>query len=111
MINQFNFFKHTSAVFKGCKKPKRKADYISYDRFYLENYAEKIPSSYYWYGQDKNGSFVIRYSSHWVNLSNFTDKNVKKDCKNIASCIWGIKTNQTEKTYAGKAYFKDFKHL
>lgn len=110
MIDQFNFFKHTTAVFKGCKKPKRKPDFISLNKKSLEILGIEQPSSYYWYGTDSKGSFVIRYSGHWVNISNFTNKKVILDCKNIASCVWGLKTTNPEQM-TGKAYFKNFKHL
>mgnify|MGYP000238767366 CR=1 FL=1 len=105
-----NFFISTKVVFKGCKIPKRKPDFIS-----MSNYGgyESI-SSMYWYGKDKKGAFVIRVSDHWVMKYSFTQEK-EQHLKHIRSCIWNIKTNQESKNkkgyeikIAGKAYLKDF---
>lgn len=40
-------------VFKPCKKPSRSADKISQG------------GSKYWFGEDRNGKYMIRMSDHW----------------------------------------------
>lgn len=83
LITRANYHISTFAVFKACKRPSRKPDFIS-------------PSgSVYWYGQDSTGGYVVRSSDHWS----------CRDCGNIASCYWRI--NGTGNT--GKAYFDNFK--
>lgn len=100
-----NFYLNTKATFKGCKIPKREADYTS-----LNQYDEV--SSEYWYGEDKKGKFVIRVSDHWVTIYGFGKNEKEQDCDRIASCSWNIKTNTQDKGYniffAGKAYLSDF---
>ena len=115
MITQNNFYNGTSAWFKGCKPPKREPDYISY---YYPNlcYGDietKIPSSKYWYGENKNGKYVIRQSNHWCKVSDFEQKK-DRDIKNIASCKWHLKSHNAtniNKLRCGKAYFKNFVSL
>lgn len=53
MINHSNFFVGTQAWFKPCERPDREPDFIS------------LSGSKYWYGEDKDGGFVIRESDHW----------------------------------------------
>ena len=48
-----NFYKDTKAVFEGSERPKGKPDYTSYS------------GSEYWYGEDKDGKYVVRGSDHW----------------------------------------------
>jgi len=84
MFNYSNFHKNSFASFKACKKPKREPDFIS-------------PSgSEYWYSQDKNGGYVIRFSDHWGS---------------VASCLWKLfcpkKYNISD---AGKVYLKYLKN-
>ena len=102
-----NFYLGTKAKFKGCKRPKRDPDYISYSRY------EEI-SSEYWYGSDKKGSFVIRSSEHWSNSNKWSEVFT---CKKIVTCYWWLITNLKNKyhhnnssfeSHCGKAYFKDF---
>ena len=94
-----NFFLNTTAYFKGCKKPKRKPDYVS------------DSGSEYWYSEDKKGKFVIRNSNHWVSYKNFDRKSKVIQCMSIASCFWFLKTNEYSKpSYAGKCYLKNFKN-
>lgn len=104
MITFENFFLNTEAVFKGCKTPKRKPDYISYSRYTSE------VSSRYWYGEDKTGKYVIRESNHWVSRRDFERKSLN-ECYSIASCIWNIKNkfNDSYKLVSGKCYLSDFK--
>ena len=83
------FFKSTKANFKGCKRPKRKPDYVSYDRY-------GDISSEYWY--TKKG--VVRCSDHWSAIPNkykmnnkTKDDNISKDvcrfsCSKIRTCHW-----------------------
>ena len=156
IINQYNYFISTQAIFKGCKVPIRKPDYISFSKFYkkielpiseikefitgknvnyifltdegyqylTEKYGKisdkKLIRSYvnesvffeyypisskYWYSNE----YVIRVSNHWVNLSDFKTKKVKKGCNSIATCNWNLKTNNNiDKIKGGKCYFKDF---
>jgi len=108
-ITQDNFYLGTKARFKGCKKPKREADFTSYGR------SEDI-SSEYWYGADKYGKYVIRCSHHWSNSNN----EQVYSCKKIKSCYWWIVTNcknsyiyvdpyeYEQIMYCGKAYFLNF---
>lgn len=161
-INQYNYYTNTLAIFKGCKVPKRKPDFISHSKhnscyyiptneikqfiikseynyitlndegitFLTETYgiplkhANEIKRGYndknkecicfdcypisskYWYTNE----YVIRASNHWVNITNFENKGVKFDCNSIASCMWHLKTNNTnDEVKGGKCYFKDFK--
>ena len=48
-----NFYKDTKAVFEGTERPKGEPDYTSYS------------GSEYWYGEDKDGKYVVRGSDHW----------------------------------------------
>ena len=122
MITFSNFYINTEVVFKGCKTPKRKPDYISYSSI---NDGEV--SSKYWYGENNKGKYVIRESNHWVNIKKLDKNNIKKNCKSIASCQWHIKTNKeldyqidyqtkieflsSKCFFSGKAYLKDFKKI
>lgn len=103
MINEKNFMNSTKAVFKGCKCPKRKPDFISKS------------GSKYWFGQNKKGSFVIRKSGHWCSITmKVSDKYEKRhiehyySVKKISSCVWHLNSN---KNTTGKCYFKNFKQL
>jgi hypothetical protein len=89
-MNKDNFHIRSFAIFKGCKKPKRKADYISHNK-------QGEVSSLYWYGTDKRGDYVIRDSDHWANIN----------CKHIAKCVWFLYYHK--QTSAGKCYFSKFK--
>lgn len=102
MICVNNYFRQTMATFKGCKTPKRKPDYISYDK------QSDSVSSNYWYGTDKRGDYVIRESNHWSNYKGFDNNHPVKGCGMVASCKWMIKTNNNSRCIAGKAYFTDF---
>jgi len=102
MICIKNYFRQTKAFFKGCKTPKRNPDYISYDK-----HTGDI-SSRYWYGNDKIGGYVIRESNHWSNYKEFDSNHPVKGCGMVASCKWGIKTNNNTRRISGKAYFNDF---
>lgn len=90
MITHSNFHLATKAWFKPCKMPTRKPNFISNS------------GSKYWYGNDKKGDYVIRYSDHWGA---------------VASCDWRIKNEPlrnrrisfTEKS--GKCYTQKFKAL
>lgn len=88
IVTKDNFYLSTKGVFKGCKIPKRYPDYVSFSSLY-QSY------SLYWY--TKNG--VIRASDHWVFVRTLNDgtKDMKynKGCDSIASCDWGLKTNNT----------------
>jgi len=111
MITKENFFMNTFALYKICKRPKRKPDYISYNK----NYGGMV-SSEYWYGSDKNGDFVIRSSNHWV-LRKDNQKSLDADCNMISSCNWQIilplqsKYDNDKRTIVGKAYFSKFKKI
>lgn len=110
-ITYDNFYTNTFAVFKACKRPLRKSDYVSRDceRGYI--------SSEYWYGKDSVGEYVIRCSDHWASRNN------KIDCRNVASCIWElfvpkqsqaklsstINCTRKDNMYCGKAYLSWFK--
>ena len=116
MITFNNFFVNTEAFFKGCKRPKRKPDFVS-----KTHYGET--SSEYWYGENKKGKFVIRSSDHWVFFKKFDRSKRVVDCPSIASCEWHIKTTlnlKKEKSehdsdynnvICGKCYLKNFKEL
>ncbi|MDR1561111.1 MAG: hypothetical protein LBS23_02020 [Holosporaceae bacterium] len=107
-ISKYNFYTKTVADFKGCKKPKRTPDYISKS------------GSQYWYGEDKKGHYVIRYSNHWsckniynISVDNKRNNVYSKNGRAVSSCVWRIITNRFCYTvgYAGKAYFKNFKNI
>lgn len=127
MITQDNFFESTKAIFKGCKRPSRKPDYVSRDRW-------GYVSSEYWYFEDG----VIRASDHWSTYKSLNDGINRKSfyqneydnapthgygwqsayykaqnansssnhhfrgCNWIASCKWNLKTNskKLEKIFA-----------
>jgi len=97
MITFDNFFISTEAVFKGCKFPKRKYNFLSES------------GSAYWYGKDSTGEYVIRFSDHWVKVKKIGGNAIIKDCDRIASCRWHLKTNKSSlRRHAAKAYLKDF---
>lgn len=112
--NEDNFYIDSKANFKGCKRPNREADYVSYCRHWSRS--DKVSSVYY-YGCDSKGEFVIRGSDHWSHYKDFNRKPKEEGCYSIASCYWSIKTNKRHIRdklgfIYGKAYFKDFKrHL
>ena len=122
MKNTSNFFKETYCMFKACKEPKRKPDYISYIKTYYDHYEELyiqleekdwIISSKYWYGKDKNGKYVIRSSGHWSKRNNVLEVEAIRTCywelyspRTKQKCIKNIRTNEF---YAGKAYLSWFK--
>lgn len=130
MITFENFFISTFAMFKVCKTPKRKPDYISRASEY---WGGGISSSY-WYGEDKKGKYVIRKSNHWVfRCTNDLNKNEKyikgkfrkrftlkikdADCKMIATCNWQItliknkRYDNKKTTLTGKCYLSKFKKI
>ena len=74
-----NFYKKTRATFKGCKKPKRKPDYVSYDR------ELDCVSSQYWY----TPKGVVRCSDHWSAV-HMKESNLI-ECGKVASCYWVLK--------------------
>lgn len=84
MYNKDNYYVATKATFRGCKRPRRKPDYISYDR-------DGDISSEYWYVA--NG--VIRGSEHWSFVNG--DDYAVTICGSIATCHWGLKTYKTLK--------------
>ena len=96
---QVNFFKGTKGVFKACKTPKRKPDYISKS------------GSKYWYGYNKKGSYVIRKSDHWVKTYHRKGGFFLDGCKRVASCFWCLKGNMWKQANTGKIYFKDLKFM
>lgn len=93
------------ALFKACKTPKRKPDFISNS------------GSKYWYGKDSLGKWLKRQSNHWtekreLNCSEIMGDYVVFQCENIASSYWAIKTkNPDSHTLTGKCYLKDIKKL
>ena len=98
-INRDNYYNNTYAVFKGCKRPRRKPDYVS------RNMDGEI-SSEYWYGS--KGDYVIRCSKHWSSPNNcFLSKPLFR-CGRIASCYWELRTSHSNRG-CGKAYFRSFK--
>lgn len=107
MFDKHNFFINTYGCFKVCKAPKREPDYVSYDK----QARQGAVSSKYWYGVDKKGGYVIRYSKHW----SIRNGNVGLGCKKIANCFWelfsGRKTDAVNKITwaAGKCYFSKMK--
>lgn len=100
-VNFHNYMTATTALFKGCRVPKRKPDFISES------------GSKYWQQENKKGKYVIRLSNHWVYLKEIGNNEVWKDCDRIASCIWHLKTNRTQWgcMLAGKCYLNNFKKL
>ena len=94
------FYQNTKATFRGCQVPKRQPDYIS------------DSGSKYWYGENKNGKYLIRLSNHWIIRTEIYDckksNKSKRECKTIATCQWKLKTNTISRYQAGKCYLKDF---
>ena len=97
------FYNKTFAFFKGCKRPKRKPDYVSVNQY-------GGVSSEYWY-TDKG---VIRCSNHW---SNTISPNELKafTCGKVASCIWVLKNQSPSKGYSstlcGFCRWEDFRFI
>lgn len=87
-MNKRNFFLKTFAFYKGCKRPKRKPDYVS-----VNQYGDI--SSEYWY-TDKG---VIRCSNHWSNIL-ASSKLKAFTCGKVASCIWVLKNHSKSKGYS-----------
>src|SRR5574343_540758 len=117
MVTFKDFHLSTSVVFKACKLPKnkngeftiagKKPDYISKNR-------DGEPSSYYWYGEDSKGKYVIRYSNHWAKIKNVhCNKNYTIACTMVGSCNWRILLGRDTTSYwiAGKAYLTKFKNI
>lgn len=90
---------NTKAVFKGCKTPKRKPDYISES------------GSKYWLRWSLKGRYVIRLSNHWVKLKITGDMAKVTKRTKVASCKWHIETTLpiSNGAVAGKCYLKYFK--
>lgn len=107
-INKHNYFLETYAVFKGCKPPLRDPDYVS-------------PSgSEYWYGTNRKGEYVIRYSDHWCAKHNPSSYSALSwsQCRRVASCRWFLRASDRHTVnlscrewFAGKAYFSRFKRV
>lgn len=98
-----NTFSQTFGVFKECKTPKRKPDYISYTK-------DGKKSSSYWYGTDSKGDYIIRQSNHWS--SNLTSKVLTKGCGFIRSTYWILKSFKGRTKPAsntGKIHLSNFK--
>lgn len=98
MVTFNNFFNNTKVIFKGCKTPKREPDFIS------------NTGSKYWYGNDKNGGYVIREADHWVTHKAFNKEKKHKQCTSISSCIWSIKTNIESITLVYDKYYNKYLH-
>ena len=135
--DQNNFFEDTVAYFKGCKRPRRQPDYVSYNR-------RGQISSCYWY----TPRGVIRASNHWSTLfiKELTEekeifvksekparrwqvnghyekvtiqkqyyRNCQDDsskiiqCGKVASCIWSIRSTKDEKILCGFCKWENFK--
>ena len=112
-----NFFVSSKASFKSCKEPRREPDYISYGRY------GQI-SSCYWYGEDKKGKYVIRWSEHWSHIITheepmsrygrrdeywlFENESELTECIRVASCFW-ILYGKTVSGGCGKCYLQSFK--
>ena len=104
-----DFYFNTKATFKGCKRPKRRPDYVSLNKW-------GYTSSLYWYGEDKHGKYVIRESNHWSYVyTNHTllEETSLRECKHVASCFWALKSSRLTSKYrvCGKCYLKDFKAI
>lgn len=104
LLTKSNYYLCSRVTFKGCKKPKRKPDYVS------------ASGSTYWYGSDKHGDYVIRESDHWSNLWKKEYPEDRLDnfgCGRVANCYWSLKTSKNTIGFGeyicGKAYFKNFK--
>lgn len=97
VYNKDNFCVATKATWKGCKRPKRNPDYISYDR-------NGQVSSEYWYFED----YVIRCSSHW-SIINGQNSHETIECGRVSSCYWALNDYKDNRTRCGKCYYKHFK--
>jgi len=96
MYNSSNYHISTHATFKACNVPNRTPDFISKS------------GSKYWYGQNKNGGYVIRQSDHW-NRQYHNGRLSSIGCIKISTCLWDIIRATPSDT--GKAYFKDFEPI
>lgn len=112
-ITYGNFYDYTKATFNEVEKPAREADYTSNS------------GSQYWYGEDKNGQYVVRGSNHWSGIGRdqedldrgrtFAERNGRNTL--IGSCQWELISNKTSKELRdsypnpiyGKVYLKDMK--
>jgi hypothetical protein len=115
MISYDNFYKATHGTFSQCKHPNRKPDFITYDKFSLK------PISFYWYGSDVEGDYVIRKSDHWCILHNISNGKKRTHLQAIKDCKWHItfyKDNFIKKKrillkqsfIIGKVYIKNLSH-
>lgn len=87
-----DFHQSTNATFTLCAEPTTTADFVSFNKR-----TEEI-SSKYWYGEDEQGSYVIRYSDHWSNRVGY-----------IRTCYWILDgTEDSTEFICGKCYLKDF---
>ena len=80
-----NFFLKTYGVYKPCKRPVRNPDF------------ESPSGSQYWFGENKNGKYIIRSSNHWGKAK---------------GCYWDLKNAETyrlEEPVCGKIYLHQFK--
>ena len=90
------FFISTEGIWTCCKRPNRKADYTSKS------------GSKYWYGKDKNGYYVIRYSNHWSKV--YSGWKNSKECGWVRSCRWYLK-GAWATANCGKIYLKNLKKI
>jgi hypothetical protein len=89
MKTKDNFFKATKARFKGCKRPKRKPDYVSID-------GDGRISSEYWYTERG----VIRCSDHWTEIHKVGPNKLKAfECGWVARCLWSLSNPSPIKGY------------
>ena len=102
--NRNNFSLCTRARFKGCKRPRRPPDYISY----TEIDGERFVSSEYWYTED----YVIRCSDHWSYIYGLEEPTAI-ECRKVGSCYWTLrdykKGNREKSHLCGKCRWKNFR--
>lgn len=126
-MNKENFYIGSKAIFKGCRRPKRDPDYISYNEY-------GVVSSEYWYTTEG----VYRDSRHWSSIWNISKElqdyikkywpnpdyqderfilnHIIKDesekwplfvCGKVSSCFWTLKYSKL--TTCGFCRWKNFK--
>lgn len=99
-INFKNYQFSTKGVWKACKMPTRQPDYISYTK-------KGKFSSAYWYGENKRGKYIIRYSDHWSDIRMpLLNRGDIYSCGSIGTCWWIIRGQYSSESCA-KTYLKN----
>lgn len=108
IIDEDNYFLNTRGKFIPCLRPKRKPDYISYTKVWVDDWTWKmVPSSEYWYTPQG----VVRCSSHWSNyffgkdqLSEKEDVFIRDKFGDYNQRRWRIKNTKYNLCYNTSGY-------